>query len=123
MALEGLLQIRDSQPASADLSAHQYKIVQFDSSAELELSATGGAGGFVLLDKPDAQGVNGTILLAGKGKVIAGDTVAAGDTITNEVTTGHAITATTGNVVVGIALEDGVDGQLIKFIATPGGLA
>jgi len=123
MGLEGLLQIRDSQPASADLSAHQYKIVQFDATPELELSATGGAGGFVLLDKPDAQGINGTILLAGKGKVIAGDTVAAGAMLSNEVTTGHAITATTGDVVVGIALEDGVDGQLIKFIATPGGLA
>lgn len=119
MALEGMLQIRDSHPASADLSAHQYKVVNFDGSGELQLAATAGTGGFVLLDKPDAAGVNGTILLAGKGKVIAGATVAKGAFLTNEVTTGHAITATTGQNPIGIALEDGVDGQVIKFLATP----
>lgn len=121
MALEGMLQIRDSQPVSGDLSAHQYKIVTFDGNAELALAATAGSGGFVLLDTPTSG--NGTILLAGKGKVIAGAAVSAGDMLSNEVTTGHAVTATTGQTVVGIALEDGVDGQLIKFLATPGGLA
>lgn len=123
MALEGMLTIRESVPASADLSSHQYKIVVYDGSGELALAATAGSGGFVLLDKPDAQGVNGTILLAGKGKVIAGDTVSAGDFLSNEVTTGHAVTATTGQAVIGVALEDGVDGQLIKFLAVPGAIA
>lgn len=119
MAVEGLLQIRDSHPASGDLSSHQYKIVAIDGNAELALAATAGTGGFVLLDKPDAQGVNGTVLLLGKGKVIAGDTVASGAWLTNEVTTGHAVTAAAGNNAIGIALEDGVDGQLIKFLAVP----
>jgi hypothetical protein len=118
MAVEGMLQIRDSHPVSADLSAHQYKIVVLDASAELALAATGGTGGFVLLDTP-ASG-NGTILLAGKGKVIAGAAVSAGEFLSNEVTTGHAIPATTGDYIVGVALEDGVDGQVIKFLATPG---
>jgi hypothetical protein len=123
MALEGLLQIRDSQPASADLSSHQFKIVNFDSSGELQLAAVAGAGGFILLDKPNAQGVEGTILLMGKGKAIAGDTIAAGDYLTNEVTTGHvvALTGTAGasEVVVGIALEAAVDGDLVKIFVAP----
>jgi hypothetical protein len=123
MALEGMLTIRESVPASADLSAHQYKIVEYDGSSELALSATGGNGGFILLDKPNAKGVNGTILLAGKGKVIFGDTVAAGAFLTNEVTTGHAITATTGDAVIGVALEAGVDGDLGKVYATQSAIA
>lgn len=123
MALEGMLTIRESVPASADLSSHQYKIVVYDSNERLALAATGGSGGFILLDKPDALGVNGTILLAGKGKVIAGAAVAAGEFLSNEVTTGHAIPAITGDAVVGVALEDGVDGQLIKVLAVPGAIA
>lgn len=123
MAAEGLVQLRDSHPASGDLSAHQYKIVVFDGSGELALAATAGTGGYVLLDKPDAQGKYGTILLAGKGKVIAGATVAKGDYLTNEVTTGHAVPLTaaagTNETVVGIALEDGADGQLIKILVAP----
>lgn len=123
MALSGLLQIRDSQPASADLSAHQYKIVQFDGSGNLELSATAGDGGYILLDQPDALGVNGTILLMGKGKAIAGDTIAKGAFLTNEVTTGHvvALTAASGvsEVIVGIALDAAVDGDLVKILVTP----
>jgi len=123
MALEGLLQIRDSQPASADLSSHQYKIVNFDGSGELQLAATQGAGGFVLLDKPNAAGVEGTILLAGKGKVIAGGTIAKGDFITNTVTTGLAETAATGDVVVCVALEDAASGDLFKFLAVQNAIA
>ena len=75
------------------------------------------------MDKPNAQGVNGTILLAGKGKVIAGATIAAGEFLTNEVTTGHATPATTGNAVFAQALEDGVDGDLIKVLAVQNAIA
>ena len=123
MATEGLLQIRDSQPASADLSAHQFKIVNFDGSGNLQLAAVAGAGGFILLDKPDALGVQGTILLMGKGKAIAGGTIARGDFLTNEVTTGHvvALTDATGvsEVIVGIALDAAVDGDLVKIFVAP----
>ena len=117
MALSGLVQIRDSQPVSADLSAHQYKIVNFDGSGNLQLAAVAGAGGYVLLETADAVGKNGTILLHGKGKVIAGAAVSKGDFLTNEVTTGHAITAVTGNTIIGIALDDAADGDLFKFYA------
>jgi len=123
MALSGLLQIRDSQPASADLSAHQFKVVNFDGSGELQLSATAGEGGFILLDQPDAAGINGTILLMGKGKAIAGDTIAKGAFLTNEVTTGHvvAVTGASGvsEVIVGIALDAAVDGDLVKIFVAP----
>ena len=117
MATSGLVQIRDAQPVSADLSAHQYKIVTFDGSGDLELAATGGTGGYVLLETADTAGLMGTILLAGKGKVIAGDTIAKGAFLTNEVTTGHAITATTGDVIMGIALEAAAVNDLFKFLA------
>ena len=123
MALSGLLQIRDSQPASADLSSHQFKVVNFDSSGELQLAAVAGAGGYILLDKPDAQGINGTILLVGKGKAIAGDTIAKGAFLTNEVTTGHVVALTgaagASEVIVGIALDAAADGDLVKILVAP----
>lgn len=117
MATSGLVQIRDSQPVSADLSAHRYKLVNFDGSGDLQLAAVGGAGGYVLLETADTAGKHGTILLHGKGKVIAGDTIAKGAFLTNEVTTGHAITATTGDIIIGIALADAVVNDVFKFYA------
>lgn len=120
MALEGLLQIRDSQPASADLSAHQFKFVVFDATPELALAGATAGPAFLLLDKPNAQGVEGAILLMGKGKCIAGGTIAAGDYITPDAS-GLAVAAApaTGvnDEVCGIALEDAVSGDLFKFNA------
>lgn len=122
MATEGLLQIRDSQPASGDLSAHQYKIMDFNASSQLVLAGAA-AGRYVLLDKPNAAGVEGAILLAGKGKVILGGTVAAGDPLTSDAS-GLAVVAApaagVNNDIIGFALEAGVSGDLIKFDARAG---
>lgn len=116
MALEGLLQIRHSYPASADLSAAQYKFVVFDATPELALAGAGAGPAFCLLDKPDAQGENGTILLVGKGKVTAGAAVNAGDLITPDAN-GDAVTAVAGDMVAGVALDDAVDGDVFTFLA------
>lgn len=120
MAFSGLTQLLDSQPASADLSAHQFKVVVFDAAPELALAGATAGPGFVLQDKPNAQGTNGTILLGGKGKVIIGASVDAGDYLTTD-SGGLAVTAApaTGvnDEVFGIALEDGANsGELIKFL-------
>lgn len=116
MGLEGLLQIRESAPASADLSAAQYKFVVFDATPELALAGAGAGPAFVLLDKPNAQGVEGTILLVGKGKVTAGGAINAGQLITPDAS-GNAVAAVAGNMVAGIALEDAASGDVFKFLA------
>lgn len=119
MGLEGLLQIRDSQPASADLSADQYKFVVFDATPELALAGATAGPAFVLLDKPNAQGVEGTILLMGKGKCIAGAAIAAGDYITPDAAGLAAVAAPATGVndeVCGIALEDAATSDVFKFM-------
>ncbi len=120
MAFSGLVQLLDSQPAAADLSAHQFKLVVFDATPELALAGATAGPAFILQDKPNAQTVNGTILLAGKGKVIIGAAVAAGEFLTPDAA-GLAVPAApaTGvnDEVCAIALEDGAtSGDLIKVL-------
>lgn len=120
MAFSGLVQLLDTQPASADLSAHQFKLVLMNATPELALAGATLGPAFVLQDKPNAQGVNGTILLGGKGKVIIGAAVSAGDFLTSDAA-GLAVTAApaagVNDEVFGIALEDGANsGELIKFV-------
>lgn len=121
MAFSGLVQLLHVIPASADLSAHQFKIVTIDGTPELALAGATELG-FVLQDKPNAAGVGGTILLAGKGKVIIGAAVAAGDWLVADAA-GLAIPAVTAtgvnDEIIGMALEDGAaSGDLIEFNAT-----
>lgn len=116
MGLEGLLQIRESAPASTDLSAAQYKFVVFDGTPELALAGAGAGPAFVLLDKPSAQGEEGAILLVGKGKVTAGGSIDAGALIAPDGN-GDAVAAAAGDMIAGIALEDAADGDVFKFLA------
>lgn len=120
MAFSGLVQLLHVFPASADLSAHQFKFVQIDGTPELALAGAT-TKGFCLQDKPNAAGVGGTVLLAGKGKCIIGAAVAAGDYLVSDAA-GLAIPAATASgvndEVVGMALEDGAtSGDLIEFLA------
>jgi hypothetical protein len=116
MATEGLEQGLTTVAASADLSAHQFKLVTFDGSAELALAGAG-VDCNVLIDKPAAAGVSGTILLSGIGKVIAGGTISAGDALASNAS-GLAVTATSTDYIFGRALEDAVLNDVFRFQAT-----
>jgi len=117
MATSGLEQILSSKPASADLSADQYKFVNFDATPELQLAGAGEVG-YILQDKPTAQGNNGTILLAGKGKVIIGEAISAGEFLTPDAAGLAVLAAPATGVneeVCCEALEDGANsGDLIS---------
>lgn len=118
MATSGLEQILSSKPASADLSAHQFKLVVFDATPELALAGLTAGPAYILMDKPNAQGKNGTILLAGKGKVVIGAAIAAGEFLTPDAA-GLAIPAApaagVNDEVCLEALEDGAtSGDLIS---------
>jgi hypothetical protein len=116
MATEGMDQLFDAISASADLSAHQFKLVTLDGSAELALAGAG-VDCNVLIDKPDAQGVKGTILLNGIGKVKAGGAISAGDMLASNAS-GLAVAAATTDMIFGRALEDAATNDLFRFIAT-----
>ena len=116
MATEGLEQGLTTVAASADLSLHQFKLVTFDASAELALAGAG-VDCNVLVDKPNAVGVSGTILLSGIGKVIAGGAISAGDALASDAA-GLAVLAATTDYIFGRALEDAATSDVFRFQAT-----
>lgn len=121
MALSGRHQIREAIPGSGDLSANGYLFHSIDGSGQLALPSAG-AIAFVLVNAPDvtAAGEEGTVVLVGKVKVTAGGTISAGDQIATDGS-GNAVTATTGDNVLGVALQDASSGDLFKMLVTVGG--
>ena len=60
--------------------------------------------------------------MSGKVMVTAGGTIAAGAAVATDAA-GDAVTASTGNIVMGYATEAGVDGQIIAIELIQGGNA
>lgn len=105
MATQSNLNTR-TYPASADLSADQYKFVSVNSSGEILVNVDAGAKDTavagILQNDPDAAGRAGTVAVGGASKVIAGaGGLALGALVTSDAT-GGGITATTGTIVLGI---------------------
>lgn len=104
--------------ANADLSASQFCFVAINSSSRIVLPAAGGDCVGVLQDKPEAAGREAEVAMlngSGRVKVIAGATVAAGAKVQADAA-GHAITAASGDHVLGTALTGGADGDIIEIL-------
>lgn len=102
--------------AGADLSAGQFKFVLVASDGQVDLVASaGGDADGVLLNDPDAAGKAATVAYAGRVKVVAGGTVAAGAKVQSDAS-GDAITAASGDHVLGKCLVGGADGELIEVL-------
>jgi hypothetical protein len=90
--------------ANADLSSHQYKFVQLNSSRKLILNVTDGAMCIgVLQDKPAASGRVGAVAVEGVTKVVANGIIAVGAPVSS-TNAGLAQTAGTGDVILGTAV-------------------
>ncbi len=107
-----------------DLSAaaNQYTIVKADVSNDesivLAAAATDPIVG-ILVNLPKA-GKAANVQWLGSCKVLAGGTITRGDKVTAN-SSGAAITTTSsGNTVVGIALQSAVSGDLFEVLLTPG---
>lgn len=92
----------DTIPASADLSANQFLFHLIDSNGELAL-ATAGALAFVLQNKPNAQGVGGTVRILGKTEFISGAALGAGALVATNAA-GKGIAPLITNRILGINL-------------------
>jgi hypothetical protein len=106
--------------AAADLSAKRYHIVKQTSDTEVNLAtaATDKIVGTLYNDPVSGQEASVDGLLAGKpgtGLVKLGGTVSYGSRLTTNSDSEAIATTTTGNVVFGIALQEGVDGDLIEY--------
>ena len=103
-------------PASTDLSASQFCFVVVNSSGQLALPSAGGEADGILQDKPNAQGVQAELAVLGVSKVVVGTGgVTAGDLLAADAS-GKAVTATSGNKILGRALATGAAGVIIPAL-------
>ena len=103
-------------PASADLSASQFCFMTVNSSGQLATPSAGGDADGILQDKPNGAGVQGELAVFGVSKVVVGTGgVTAGDLLATDAN-GKAVTATTGNKILGRALATGAAGVIIPAL-------
>lgn len=89
--------------AAADLSALQWHLVNVNGTGLCAISGAGVRAVGVVQNKP-IQGAVATIVVTGISKVVAGAAVTAGDELMSD-STGRAITATSGQQGLGVALQ------------------
>jgi hypothetical protein len=103
-------------PASSDLSASQFCFVVVNANGQLALPSAGGDAEGILQDKPNGAGVYGEVGILGVSKLVVGTAgVTAGDLLATDVN-GKAVTATTGNKILGRALATGAAGTVIPAL-------
>lgn len=117
------MQSRDNRTyvAGSNLSAAQFKFVALAADGEVDVAGAGARAIGVLLNQP-AAGNAATVVMTGKVLVEAGDSITAGDELAADAA-GNAVTATTDDIVMGYALENGVDGQIVAIELIQGGNA
>ena len=118
------MQSRDTRTfiAGEDLSSAQFKFVTLESDGEVDLADSAGENCVGVLINDPAAAEAATVVMSGKVMVTAGDTIAAGAAVATD-DSGDAVTASTGNIVMGYATEAGVDGQIIAIELIQGGNA
>jgi len=108
-----------SLPAAADLSSSQHFIVK-TSSGTAALAGAGDVAMGVLQNDP-VSGEAASIMVAGVSRLVAGAVIAEGAQVAADAN-GKGRTATTGDIVLGIALEAaGADGDIIPLLLNVGG--
>lgn len=108
--------------AQADLSTKQFYLVKKDTSNKdgVVLSGDGNAAIGVLINKP-ASGKVAKVQVGGVAPVKVGST---GLTVGVELASnanGEAVTATTGEFIIGVAMEAAVSGQVAEILLHPRG--
>lgn len=126
MATEGGFRVDESLTASTGLTAAQYFFVRSTggNTCLLATSATGGVNRAVgVLQNDPASGQAAQVRFIGRSKITTGGAITAGDLIASS-TGGAAVTAsTTGQFVVGKALNAGSSaGTIIDMYVLPTGV-
>jgi hypothetical protein len=108
--------------SSGDLSSDQYKYVELDGSAQAQVVGTQGNVALGILEnKPSSQGEAATVRFNGTGKVIAGESITAGDEVASDAS-GKAITADTStDKIQGQAITDADSGDVFKVTVDSSG--
>ena len=117
-----VMQSRDTRTfiAGEDLSSAQFKFVTLESDGQVDLADAAGENAIGVCLVGGTAGKAVTVAVSGKVMVTAGGTIAAGAQIQTDAA-GDALTAATGDVVLGYALESAVDGQIFAIELIQGG--
>ena len=95
-----------TREANADLSEKQYYFVKLAASNKMSLCDAQGEQAFgVLQDKPDADGIPGTVMVCGITNMVCHDTNIVVDSKLTPDANGKAEVAASGDYVCAIALE------------------
>lgn len=108
--------------AGQDLSAKQFYFVSVAADGQIDPTGAGAIAQGVLQDAPAAAGRAALVAIAGKVKVMCGAAVTKGGPVAS-TSSGTATNATTGNIILGTALETGAAGRIIEMIFQPRGAA
>jgi len=114
MALESNLTCITAE-AGSDLSAKQYRFVDMASDAAVDAVSAAGGDAIGVLQNDPAAGKAATVAVAGVSKVVLGGTVAAGARVQADGN-GAAITAASGDIVLGRLLTGGVAGDVCELL-------
>lgn len=103
--------------AGGDLSAGQYLFVQLASDGQVDLVASAGGDAIgVLLNDPDAAGKAAEVQILGVAKVKVGSGgLTAGHKVQSDAS-GQAITAASGDHVLGRAMHTAVEGDIASVL-------
>jgi len=107
-------------PAGSDLSASQFCFVEVNASGQLAVVGAGLHADGVLQNDPSAAGRAGEMAILGIIQVKCGGTITRGSYVTSD-STGKAVAATTGNIILGTAMETGASGAIIGVLFNPRG--
>lgn len=111
-------------PANADLSSHQFKAVDVNSSGKVVLASAAGQRVIgVLQNKPNAADQGAAVAIAGITKMVASAAIAAGALVTT-TNAGLAVTGATTNFILGRAITAaGAANDVIEVLLMPGSAA
>lgn len=104
-----------TEEAGADLSALQFHFVVMSSDGQVDGAGDGGAAIGVLQNKPSSAGEAASVAIGGVSKVVVGSAIIAGQRVAS-ASDSEAIPAATGDIVMGVALESGDAGDLIRVL-------
>jgi len=108
--------------AGSDLSSNQFQFVDVSADGQVDLSGDGAYAIGILQNEPAAAGRAAEVAINGKTQVKCGGTVTAGGPVASDAS-GQAVDATSGDVILGEAMEAGASGEVITILFHPRGSA
>jgi hypothetical protein len=120
MAFEQVVEgLQYARAAGSDLTGKLHYICKLDSSANVVLAAAASDHLLGVIREENTSGNPVTVQFGGIAKVIAGGTVTCGIRVTAD-SGGKAVNATTGNCVLGVALEAALANEIFSVALLPG---